>query len=624
MKTHSEHGTPRIGDYGIIGDCRSVALISRNGSIDWLCWPRFDSPSLFGALLDQDKGGRFAIHPTGQFNATRRYVGDTNVLETTFRTATGSVRLIDFMPVDSEANKRDMLWPAHQILRIVECIEGEVEIEVFCAPRPDYARKKPRLRYRGALGYYFEQRGHAFILRSEIPLMLSADGAEVCGRVVLQQGERHRVSAVYSGGEPAFIPPLGILAEQRLQASLRWWEAWAAQCTYDGPYREAVLRSALCLKLMSYAPSGALVAAPTTSLPEKLGGVRNWDYRYCWLRDASLTLQSLFDLGYRQEAEAFMAWLLHATQMSQPELQILYDVHGETRLPEQELEHLSGFADSRPVRIGNDARKQLQLDIYGEVLDAVYAFVARGGRLDRATGRMLKGFGNTVCRRWHEPDEGIWEIRGERLHHTYSKAMCWVALDRLIELSEQGHLKIPLERFRDTRAAIREEIERRGYSEAVQSYVSVFDGNDVDASLLLLVRYGYAAPTSRRTHLTCARVHERLGHDGLLYRYLAENDGLPPGEGAFGICSFWAVDCKALQGDVRGAAALFERVLSYANDLGLLAEEIDPDSGQMLGNYPQAFTHVGLIDAALTLAQAQQGERREAVAEQPTMTEAKL
>ncbi|MHB1176241.1 MAG: glycoside hydrolase family 15 protein [Sulfuriferula sp.] len=613
-----------IGDYAIIGDCRSAALISRTGSIDWLCWPRFDSPSLFGALLDHGQGGRFAVCPTAQFSTTRCYLGDTNVLETTFRTATGVVRLIDLMPVDSEENKRHTLWAEHQILRIIECVEGEVEIEVVCAPRPDYGRTVPRLRLRGALGFYFEDHGHAFILRSEIPLKLSEDHADVHGKYVLRHGERLRFSAVYSEGEPAFIPPLGELAEQRLQATLRWWEEWAARCTYEGPYRDAVMRSALCLKLMSYSPSGAMVAAPTTSLPEKLGGVRNWDYRYCWVRDASLTLQSLFDLGYRHEAEAFLSWLLHTTQMSQPELQILYGVYGETRLPEQELDHLAGFAGSRPVRIGNDARAQLQLDIYGEVLDAVYAFICRGGRLDRATTRMLRGFGETVCRRWQEPDEGIWEIRGGRLQHTYSKVMCWVALDRLIKLSEQGHLRIPLERFTCTRDAIREAIERHGYNEEIQSYVSVFGGSDVDASLLLLARHGYADPAGIRIRQTCALVHRRLGRDGLLYRYLADNDGLPPGEGAFGICSFWAVDCKALQGDVDGASQIFESVLSYANDVGLFAEEIDPDRGTLLGNFPQAFTHVGLIDAALTLAQANMGKRREPDATQPKMTGTKL
>jgi len=613
---------PDIGDYAVIGDCRSIALVSRAGSIDWLCWPRFDSPSLFGALLDRAQGGCFAVHPTGRFNTSRRYLGDTNVLETTFHTDTGVVRLIDLMPVDSEENKRHTLWAEHQILRIIECVEGEVEIEMICDPRPDYARRLPRLRDRGPLGLYYEDRGHAFILRSELPMHLTNDRSQACSRHVLRPGTRFHLSAVYSEGEPAFIPPLGDEAERRLQTSLRWWETWASHCTYVGPYRAAVMRSALCLKLMAYAPSGAVIAAPTSSLPEKRGGVRNWDYRYCWLRDASLTLQALYDLGYRHEAEAFLSWLLHTTRMTLPELQILYDVYGETRLPEQELDHLEGFAGSRPVRIGNNARSQLQLDIYGEVLDAVYEFICRGGRIDRATARMLQGFGDTVCRRWQEPDEGIWEIRGERLPHTYSRTMCWVALDRLIKLHEQDHLRIPLYRYTETRAAIHAAIERHGYNESLQSYVSVFDGNDVDASLLLLGRYGYADPASPRWQGTVKRIHARLGRDGLLFRYLDGNDGLPPGEGAFGICSFWAVDGQARLGDVTGATALFERVLSYANDVGLFAEEIDPDSGALLGNFPQAFTHVGLIDAALTLTQAKSGKGREPGAVQPKMTEA--
>jgi GH15 family glucan-1,4-alpha-glucosidase len=606
-----QRGYSAIADYAIIGDCRSAALISRAGSIDWLCWPRFDSPSLFAALLDRQGGGAFAIRPAGDFSSERRYVGDTNVLETTFITAAGRVRLIDFMPVTSEADKRRQLWPDHQILRILEGVEGEVEMELLCAPRPDYARRLPRLRDRGTLGIYYEYRARAFIVRSEIPLTLSEDHATARAKFVLCSGERRRVSAVYTEREPAFIPTLGEEAERRLRMTLHWWEAWAARCNYSGPYRDAVVRSALCLKLMAYAPSGAVVAAPTTSLPEKLGGVRNWDYRYCWLRDASLTLQALYDLGHHPEAEAFLSWLLHTTQMSLPELQILYDVYGETRLRERELDHLEGFAGSRPVRVGNDARGQLQLDVYGELLDAVYEFVGRGGRLDRATRRLLAGFGDTVCRRWQEPDEGIWEVRGGRLHHTYSKAMCWVALDRLLKLDAQGHmLNISRQRFADTRTAIRDAIESRGYNESLRSYVSVFDGVDVDASLLLLARYGYADPKSARMRQTCARVSERLSRDGLVYRYLIDNDGLPPGEGAFGICSFWAVNCKALQGDIDGATALFERVLEYANDVGLFAEEVDPANASLLGNFPQAFTHVGLIDAALTLAQARQGIQR--------------
>ncbi|HEX2635606.1 MAG TPA: glycoside hydrolase family 15 protein [Gemmatimonadales bacterium] len=592
---------PAISDYAIIGDCRSAALVSRDGSLDWLCWPRFDSPSLFGALLDQAKGGRFAVRPVQPFSAERRYVPDTNILETTFRTSSGTLRLTDLMPVCSEADKRRELWPQHQILRAVECPAGEVEVELVCDPRPDYARTTPRLRDRGALGIHYEHRDTVLVLRSDLPLALSADGGGVRGRAVLRAGERRHVSLVFSQGEPAVIPPLGAPAERKIRMSAEWWQQWARRCTYAGPHRAAVVRSALTLKLMAYAPSGAVVAAPTTSLPEQPGGSRNWDYRYCWLRDASLTLQALFDLGYPAEAESFLGWLIHTTRISWPELKILYDVYGRTDLKERQLDRLAGFGGARPVRVGNAAEGQLQLDVYGEVLDAVYQFVQRGGGLDRATARMLIGFGDTVCRRWREPDDGIWEVRAARRQHTYSKAMCWVALDRLLRLHAAGLLRAPAARLARERDAIGEEIERHGFDPALQSYVSVLGGDTLDAALLQLGRYGYVDPASPRMRGTLTAVHARLGRNGLLYRYL-EDDGLAPGEGAFGICSFWAVTAQALGGDRRGAAAAFERLLGYANDVGLFAEEIDPATGAALGNFPQAFTHVGLIDAALTLA----------------------
>jgi GH15 family glucan-1,4-alpha-glucosidase len=598
---------PNIGDYALIGDCRSAALISSSGSIDWLCWPRFDSPSLFGALLDPEKGGRFAIRPTRPCTTTRRYVGDSNVLQTTFRTDRGTLRLTDLMPVESEAGKRNKLWAAHQILRTVECLDGEVEVEVICDPRPDYGRHVPRLRDRGTLGLNYERRGRALIVRSEMPLELSADQSQACMRHVLKAGERRHVSVVYTEREPSFIPPLGEEAERRTRSTLAWWHDWAARCRYEGPFRDAVIRSALALKLLAYAPSGAVVAAPTTSLPEWPGGVRNWDYRYCWLRDASLTLQSLLGLGYEEEAMAYMSWLLHATRLTWPELQVLYDVHGETHLPERELDHLAGHANSRPVRIGNDACHQLQLDIYGEVIDAAYVYARHNGGIDSSTARMLVGLGRTVCRRWREPDEGIWEARGGRRHHTYSKVMCWVALDRLLKLHESGTLSAPVSLFARERAAIRQQVEQHGYSEPLQSYVSVLGGDSLDASLLLLTRYGYAAPDSPRAIHTCRQIRRRLGRRGLLYRYLSDDDGLPPGEGAFGICSFWGAECSALQGNIEDAENMFRQVVAHANDLGLLAEEIDPDTGEALGNFPQAFTHVGLIDAALTIERVRHG-----------------
>jgi GH15 family glucan-1,4-alpha-glucosidase len=611
---------PAIGDYAIIGDCRSAALISRAGAVDWLCWPRFDSPSLFAALLDRDAGGRFVVRPTGRCTSSRRYVGPTNVLETTFRCETGTLRLLDLMPVASEESKRRTLRPERQILRVLECVAGSVEVEVECEPRPDYARRIPRLCNRGPLGIFYEHRGQVLILRSDVPLTLSADRANALGRATLQEGERRTVSLAFCDREPAVAPPVGNEAAEQVGESLAWWERWSARCQYEGPYREAVVRSALVLKLLTYAPSGAVVAAASTSLPEKLGGVRNWDYRYCWLRDTSVTLQALFDLGYADEAEAFMSWMLYTTRITRPKLQILYTVYGESHVPERTLDHLRGFAESRPVRVGNDAHRQLQLDIYGEVLDAAYEFVQRGGRLDRGTRTMLVGFGKAVSRMWREPDESIWETRGGRRQHTYSKVMCWVALERLLQLNADGHLEVPVPQFRATRDAIREEVERRGFNPELGSYVSVLDGDRVDAVLLLLSRYGFVEPTAERMRSTERRIAAELGHDGLLRRYRGDGDGLPAGEGAFGICSFWGVASAAARGDVDEAVRTFERLLRLANDVGLYAEEIDPETGAALGNFPQAFTHVGLIDAALTLEHHKGGRRRRAGTERIQQT----
>ncbi len=620
--TRSPH--PAIADYAIIGDCRSAALVSRWGAVEWLCWPRFDSPSVFAAMLDRDRGGSFTVHPTGPFEVSRRYVEGTCVLETTFRTPTGVLVLTDLMPVASEHDVRRELAPEREILRRLACTEGVVEVRATCDPRPDYGRVVPRPRSRGVLGTWYEHLGRALVLRSDGALHLAGDRAALSASETLRAGDVRYLSLVCATGEPAVLPPLGAHAERRVQRSIEWWRAWAARCTYDGPYRDAVLRSALTLKLMEYAPSGAVVAAPTTSLPEAIGGVRNWDYRYCWLRDSSLTLQALFDLGYQRSAETFLHWLLHTTSMTLPELQVLYDVYGETRLAERTLPWLAGFGGARPVRVGNDAHGQLQLDIYGEVLDAVHAFVLRGGRIDRGTRRMLLGFGDTVCRRWMEPDEGIWEPRGGRRHNTYSKAMCWVALDRLCRLHDQRHLRAPVARYRAVQEQIRAAIEGRGYSESLKSYTATLDGGDVDASLLLLSRYGYADAASDRMRNTLERVIADLGTDGLLYRYRDTDDGLPGGEGAFGICSFWAVSQMAQAGDHGRAARTFEHVLSFANDVGLFAEEIDPRTGAALGNFPQAFTHVGLIDAALQLAH-EQGARRRPRHESPaTLTSARL
>src|SRR5215211_5811824 len=431
---------PPIEHYAIIGDCRSAGLISRDGSLDWLCLPRFDSPSIFAALLGAENGGRFLVRPIGEFRTERRYLANTNVLETVFHTSTGACVLRDLMSVSSEEDKRAYLTPEHEVLRELEGLEGVVEVEILYDPRPDYGRIRPLLEQRGAFGLWCEIDGEALVLRSELPLELTDGDRCARGAARIRSGERKYLSLTYSTEAPAVVPLLGEAARGRIERTVRWWQEWANRCAYEGPYRDGVVRSALTLKLMTYAPSGALVAAPTTSLPETIGGVRNWDYRYCWLRDASFTLRALFALGYREEAEAYTGWLLHATRLTWPELQVLYDVFGEAKLPERELVHLEGYAGSRPVRIGNDAQGQLQLDVYGEVINGAARLLDRGGRFDRDTKRMLDGLGRTVCRRWREPDEGIWEGRSGRFHNTHSKVLCWVALDRLIEMHEAGYL----------------------------------------------------------------------------------------------------------------------------------------------------------------------------------------
>jgi GH15 family glucan-1,4-alpha-glucosidase len=404
------------------------------------------------------------------------------------------------------------------------------------------------------------------------------------------------------------LPPLGEWSRAAVARTVDWWRTWASGARYDGPRREMVIRSALALKLMVYAPSGAVIAAPTTSLPERIGGTLNWDYRFCWLRDASMTVRALFGLGFLDEAHAFLDWLLQATRLTQPELRVLYDVHGNKPHGERVLDRLAGYLGSRPVRIGNAAADQLQLDVYGEVIDAVTHFVREGGTLDRETGRVLIAFGEYVCRHWDQPDEGIWEPRTGRACHTHSLALCWTALDRLLQLHAQGHLRgVPAGKFQENREAIRRLVETRAWNPTLQSYVAHLDGDRVDAALLLLAWYGFEAAGSDRMRQTYQRIRERLGAgDGLLYRY---RSGDSPGEGTFGISSFWGVEYLALGGGtVQEARDLFERLCGHANDVGLFAEEVDPTTGAALGNFPQAFTHVGLINAALSLARRREGE----------------
>ncbi len=602
---------PQIGEHAIIGDGRAAALVSRRAELDWLCWPRFDSPALFASLLDRAVGGHWSIAPTGEAQSSQRYLDDTNVLETRFATQGGTLTVTDFMPVDSEEGKRRHLVPQHELVRWVRCLEGEVEVEVTFDPRPDFGLARVRLCDAGPLGLQLTCQRHRFFLRGEARLKPRLEGGAAT-TVHLRAGQACAFSLTASDEAPAVVPPLGPRVEDALARTVAWWRHWARRAKYHGPYRDAVVRSALTLKLLVFAPSGAIVAAPTTSLPERPGGRLNWDYRYCWLRDAALTVRALYGLGYHLEAEAFIGWLVHTTRLSRPELHVLYDVYGIRPRRERLLWHLSGYAGARPVRVGNAASRQIQLDVYGEVIDAAAQLVRRGGRFDRETQGMLRDFGEWVCRHWSLPDQGIWEPRYGPRHHTHSRVLCWVALERLVEMHRRGAIqRLPLDHFIRNQRLLRDEVERRGFNPRLGSYTQTLDGDVVDASLLLLSWYGFERASSPRMKGTWRRIRERLqAGPGLFYRY---EQSRTVGEGAFAFCSFWAVEYLARGGGTLAEAdRLFGQVLRYANELGLMSEELALDTGAAWGNFPQAFSHVGLLSAALALEERAREERSRA------------
>jgi GH15 family glucan-1,4-alpha-glucosidase len=597
---------PDIQDYGIIGNCRSAALVSKYGSLDWLCWPRFDKPSIFAALLDRARGGHWRIAPAGEAAIERRYVPNSNVLETRFHNPTGSAILTDVMPGTIHAYRENILVPDYEILRRITCAEGEFEIQIEFKPMADYGRNKVQIRQFGALGLRFSVGPGVYFLRSSIPLTITDGMAHA--RVSMRAGESLRFSFSYSEQAPAVLPPVDASLDDRIDVSAKIWQHWSSHTVYDGEYRETVMRSALALKLLSYAPSGAIIAAATTSLPELIGGDLNWDYRYCWLRDASFTIRALLELDYWDEAEDFLDWLLHATRLTQPKLRILYSLYGDNASAERQLNYLSGYRGSTPVRVGNAARDQLQLDVYGEVIDAAAQFAFHGGSLDREMQRALIGFGDYVSENWDQPDEGIWEPRCGRQNHTHSRLLCWTAMDRLVRLSERGILKrAPVDKYKKISNSIRHQIEERAWNEQLQSYVSVLDGDQLDSSLLLLSWYGFAEAGSPRMLGTYRAIRKYLcTPEGLLYRFQR-----PKPEGTFAICSFWEVEYLALGGGtLEDARQLFRQLTKYQNDLGLYGEEIDAKTGAALGNFPQAFTHVGLIGAALSISQREKGEQQ--------------
>jgi GH15 family glucan-1,4-alpha-glucosidase len=585
-----------IGDYAAIGDGRTVALVARDGTVDWLCLPDLDSPSVFAAVLDAHRGGSFALRPESPAQVRRRYLPDTNVLETTFTTAEGVVRVTDAMALPNSD-----LGPTRELIRRVDGLDGRVPMRWRITPAFGYGAVRPRLERRGripvavagpdALAVCCWEAGEA-----------QFDEEAIFGRFEARASESAVIALCAAHQEPLIFPRREQV-EARLEATTAYWRRWAGQRTYGGPWREAVVRSALALKLLFHAPSGAIAAAATASLPEEIGGERNWDYRFCWVRDSAFTLDALLQLGCPGESEAFFWWLLHASQLSRPRLQVLYRLDGGERAVERSLE-LDGYRGSRPVRVGNDAAGQTQLDIYGDLLQAALVYAKAGGRLDRETGRRLAGIADLVCRIWRQPDSGIWEVRSRPGHFTHSKMMCWVALDRALRLSDAGHLPSRhASTWRREALAIRDFIETRCWSQRLGSYTRQAGAEELDASLLLGVLFGYDAPDPGRLTATVNALRRHLGRGPLLSRYSGE-DGLRGAEGAFLCCSFWLADALARIRRLDEATELMEQLLALANDIGLYSEEFDPHTNELLGNIPQGLVHLALIAAAVSISNA--------------------
>jgi GH15 family glucan-1,4-alpha-glucosidase len=601
---------PAIADYGVVGDCHSAALISKEGSVDWLCFPRFDSPAVFARLLDDRIGGYFRISPPGHVVVSRRYLPGTNVLQTTFRAADGEIVVTDFMPFYGPGHRPDRLDSApHCLMRVVDCTQGSAQVEVVFAPRFGYGPREPRLDLLTANRLRASCPGDTLLLDAEMPMQVH--GSHAVGRATLRQRERRRFILRHVIDREA-VPkePNSGEADAALAETITFWQRWVSSLTYDGPYREQVLRSALVLKLLTYWPTGAIVAAPTTSLPEEPGGVRNWDYRYAWLRDAALTIYALYQAGHIEDGDAFSNWVCEVARVCREDLQVVYGVEGERELPERALEHLAGYRDSRPVRVGNAAYRQRQLDVYGEVMDCVDLCRRFGYNKESPLWGTFRVLVDWVCEHWQEPGQGIWEMRTEPRHFVHSKAMAWVALDRGIKAAEDLGLPADLTRWRSVREAIRKEVLGRGFSMEVDAFVQAYGCPALDAANLLLPIVQFIPVDHPKMRATIERTMASLVRGGLVYRYLTE-DGLPGREAAFVAGTFWLVQNLALLGRVAEAEKLMDAAIRRANDLGLLSEEVDPASGELLGNFPQAFSHIGLIDAALTLMRRQAGDLSE-------------
>ncbi|WP_331452293.1 glycoside hydrolase family 15 protein [Streptomyces sp. SS162] len=587
--------TQRIEDYALIGDLQTAALVGRDGSIDWLCLPRFDSGACFAALVGDENNGHWRIAPAGARTCARRaYLGDSLVLESVWETRTGTVRVLDFMP------HRDR---APDVMRIVEGVTGRVEMSSVLRLRFDYGSVVPWMRR--ADGHRVAVAGPDSVwLRSEPRVKTWGQQYSTCSSFTVDAGEKVAFCLTWHPShEPR--PPL-VDPYMALEHTLEDWKAWAAQCTYEGPYRDAVMRSLVTLKALTYAPTGGMVAAPTTSLPEELGGVRNWDYRYCWLRDSTLTLRALLSAGYLDEAASWRDWLLRAVAGDPADLQIMYGLAGERRLPEAEVPWLRGYGGASPVRIGNAAVQQLQLDVYGEVMDSLALAREVGMPPQRqawAVQLSLLGFLEST---WRQPDEGLWEVRGPRRHFVHSKVMAWVAADRAVRTLERDpSLPGDAARWKAMRDEVHREVCERGYDPVRNTFTQSYGSAELDAAVLMIPRVGFLPPDDPRVVGTVEAVRAELGHRGFIRRYSTDGiavDGLPGGEGTFLACSFWLADALRMMGREHEARELFERLLEVRNDVGLLAEEYDPVSRRQLGNFPQAFSHVGLVATALALA----------------------
>ncbi|SFC06179.1 Glucoamylase (glucan-1,4-alpha-glucosidase), GH15 family [Halobiforma haloterrestris] len=587
---------PPIESYGVVGNLETCALVGPDGSIDWFPFPHLESPTIFAAILDHDRGGRFRVAPTDAFESERRYVGDTNVLETTFRTEGGTATVTDFMPPAGRVDD-----PKKVLYRKVACTEGRAELEVDLEPRFDYGRAEPTIEPVedgvGVLAAGAEER-----VLLEAPTDLATEDGRIAGDLSLEAGEDAWFLLRCTGAEDASTDP-----EAALEGTIRFWTDWAHtcgadDCTFAGPWHDEVVRSELVLKLLTHAESGAIAAAPTASLPEDVGGVRNWDYRFNWLRDAGFTVQALLNLGTADEANDYFDWFMDLCQADEPAaIQPLYGLHGESDLEERELTHLEGYRGSRPVRIGNGAVEQRQHDVYGELLLAVDEMCRHGRTLADDEWARIRDIVEYVREVWAEPDAGIWEVRGGDRHFVHSKVLCWAALDRGIAIATDGDLDAPLDAWRETRAEIRTEVLERGYDEDLGAFVQSYGSDALDATALLFPIVGFLPFDDDRIQGTIEAIEAELVADDVFVSRYDGDDGLPGEEGAFVLCSCWLIDALALSGRVAEATSRFGTLLEYANPLGLVAEELDPESGAHLGNYPQAFSHIGIVNSALYL-----------------------